>query len=576
MRHLRLLWLIPCVVAALIGVRPSAVYAQATPPRQARPNILWISNEDMSPRLGAYGDALARTPALDRLAKQSIRFTNAFTTAPVCAPSRAAIITGMFQNAIGAQHMRTTEDRVPELPGPYLAVPPFFVKAFPEYLRAAGYFTSNRSKTDYQFGVPFTIWDDLGENAHWRNRPDKGQPFFSVFNITVTHESQIFPSSPARKGKPLVTDPAKITLPPYYPDTPLVREELARVYDNIADMDARVAEILGQLDEDGLTENTIVFYWSDHGDGVPRAKRSLYDSGLRVPLMIRWPKNAAVVPDSVSDQLVSFVDLAPTVLALAGVEVPSHLQGRVLVGPKAAAEPSFVFAARDRMDIEYDMMRAARDKRFLYVRNFQPELPYAGHIPYRNQSAIMQEWFRLEAERKLTGDAAAWMRTQRPAEELYDTRTDPHQIRNLSDNPAHRSTLERMRQAVNGWMARIDDQGLINEPEMIQRMWPGGVQPETAQPYITARRALGDLKRQATHVITEPTEVNIYVPTQGASVGYTTDDGPDATWRLYTGPILVKTPMTLRAKAIRYGYKESAETRMVFTAPSTARGARER
>src|SRR5688572_13579827 len=191
-----------------------------------RPNIVWISNEDMSPHLGVYGDAVARTPVLDRLARESIRYTRAFTTAPVCAPSRAAIITGMYQTAIGAQHMRTTEDTVPELPGPYLAVPPFYVKAFPEYLRAAGYYTSNSVKTDYQFGVPFTIWDDVSDKAHWRNRRDKTQPFFSVFNITVTHESQAFPTSPARKGKPLVTDPAKIQVPPYYPDTPLVREEL--------------------------------------------------------------------------------------------------------------------------------------------------------------------------------------------------------------------------------------------------------------------------------------------------------------------------------------------------------------
>ena len=252
----------------------------------------------MSPRLGAYGDAVARTPILDRFAKESVRYTNAFTTAPVCAPSRAAIITGMYQTAIGAQHMRTTEDRVPELPGPYLAVPPFYVKAFPEYLRAAGYYTTNRAKTDYQFGVPFTIWDDLGRTAHWRNRPDKSQPFFSVFNIEVTHESQIFPSSPARTGKPLVTDPATLQVPPYYPDTPLVRQELARMYDNIADMDARVGEILKELEEDGLADNTIVFYWSDHGDGVPRAKRSLYDSGLRVPLMIRWPKSLGIVRGS--------------------------------------------------------------------------------------------------------------------------------------------------------------------------------------------------------------------------------------------------------------------------------------
>ena len=339
------------------------------------------------------------------------------------------------------------------------------------------------------------------------------------------------------------------------------------MYDNIADMDGQVGEILKQLEDDGLAEKTIVFYWSDHGDGVPRAKRSLYDSGLRVPLMIRWPRTlaSAVGAGSVSDELVSFIDLAPTVLALAGVEIPTHLQGRVLVGPKAAPPTEFVFAARDRMDIEYDMMRSARDARYLYIRNFAPELPYAGHIIYRNQSAIMQEWLRLQAEGALTGSPALWMRTRRPAEELYDTKADPHQIRNLSEEPAHLPTLERMREAVMDWMTRVGDQGIINEAEMIQRMWPGGVQPETAQPYVVPRRSTDAPARQQSIAIKEPTEVVIYVPTQGASIGYTTDDGPTAKWRLYTGPVLVDSPMTLRAKAIRYGYKESAETRVEFT-----------
>jgi N-sulfoglucosamine sulfohydrolase len=556
---------IPCAFALLLVTSTAAAQPPAAPASSTRPNIVWISNEDMSPHLGAYGDTLARTPVLDRFARESIRYTHAFTTAPVCAPSRAAIITGMYQNAIGAQHMRTTEDRVPELPGPYLAVPPFYVKAFPEYLRAAGYFTSNRAKTDYQFGVPFTIWDDLGPGAHWRNRRDRNQPFFSVFNLEVTHESQIFPTSPARKGKPLVTDPARVIVPPYYPDTPLVRQELARMYDNIADMDTQVGEILSQLESDGLAQNTIVFYWSDHGDGVPRSKRSLYDSGLRVPLMVRWPAMSPGIANSVSDQLVSMVDLAPTVLALAGVEVPAHLQGRILIGPKGTPPPEFVFGARDRMDIEYDMMRSARDRQFLYIRNFAPEQPYAGHIIYRNQSAIMQEWLRLQAERALTGAAALWMRTSRPAEELYDTVADPHQIRNLAADEKHWQTLGRLRKAVTDWMARINDQGLVNEPEMIQRMWPGGVQPETAQPYIVPRRELDAPSRREAIAITAPMEVVIYVPTQGASIGYTTEEGPAAKWRIYTGPIRVDAPMTLRAKAIRYGYKESVEARTVFT-----------
>lgn len=562
MRAFGVAWLL---LIGSIGGAPRAGIAQSV---AVRPNILWISIEDMSPHLGAYGDKLARTPTLDRLAAQSIRYRRAFSTAPVCAPSRAAIITGMYQNAIGAQHMRTTEDTVPELPGPYLAVPPFYAKAFPEYLRAAGYYTTNRVKTDYQFGTPFTIWDEVADTAHWRNRRDKSQPFFSVFNLTVTHESQSFPSSAARKGKPLVTAPDKIQVPPYYPDTPAIREELARMYDNIADMDTQVSEILRQLEEDGLADSTIIFFWSDHGDGVPRAKRTLYDSGLHVPLMIKCPASvrcAPFAPGAVSADLVSLLDLAPTVLALAGVEVPAHMQGRVLVGPKAAAAPAYVFAARDRMDIEYDMMRSARDARFLYIRNFSPELPYAGHITYRNQSAIMQEWLRLQAEGTLTGAPALWMRTSRPAEELYDVQADPYQINDLAANPAHRATLVRMRAAVADWMSRIDDQGLINEPELIQRMWPGGVQPQTAQPYILPRRTATAPSRAETMALTAPLEVIIYVPTQGASIGYTTEEGPSATWRLYTGPIRVDAPMTLRAKAIRYGYKESAETRVQIT-----------
>ncbi len=561
------LFVLTTSLTAAGGVATAQIQPSGAAVRPARPNIVWISNEDMSPHLGSYGDRLARTPVLDRLASQSIRYTSAFTTAPVCAPSRAAIITGMHQNAIGAQHMRTSESRVPELPSPYVAVPPFYVKAFPEYLRAAGYYTTNRAKTDYQFGVPFTIWDDLGREAHWRHRPDPAQPFFSVFNLEVTHESQAFPTSPARTGKPLITRASEVVVPPYYPDTPLVREELARMYDNIADMDAQVGRILAELEADGLSDNTIVFYWSDHGDGVPRSKRSLYDSGLRVPLMIRWPKALApsVAAGSVSHDLVSLIDLAPTVLALAGVDVPVHMQGRVLVGPNAAPAPAYVFAARDRMDIEYDMMRSARDQQFLYIRNMHPELPYAGHVVYRNQSAILQEWFRLQAAGQLTGAAALWMRNSRPPEELYDVRRDPHQIDNLAAAPGHRATLDRMRAAVTAWMARIGDQGLMTESEMVQRMWPGGIQPRTAQPYIVPRRTTDAPARATTLVGADPFEVVIYVPTQGASVGYTTDEGPTPTWRLYTGPIRVAAPATIRAKAIRYGYLESEESRIAVT-----------
>ncbi len=552
----------------ILAVLGSASTLAAQGPR--RPNILFISNEDMSPHLGVYGDPLARTPNLDRLATEAVRFTSAFTTAPVCAPSRAAIITGMYQNAIGAQHMRTSFKAIPEARAPYEAVPPFYVKAFPEYLRAAGYWTSNNVKTDYQFGAPFTVWDEISKSSDWRDRPDPNQPFFSVINLEVSHESQTFPGSPARRGKPLVTDPARVQVPPYYPDTPKVRRELARFYDDIADMDTQVGEILARLQEDGLADNTIVFYWADHGDGLPRAKRSLYDSGLRVPLMIRWPKGLGPAPfqaGSVDDQLVSFIDLAPTVLAMAGVTIPKHMQGRVLVGPKAGPEPRYVFAARDRMDGEYDMRRSARDHQFLYIRNFQPELPYAGFLPYRNESDIMQELLRLQAEGKLTGAPALWMANHRPAEELYDVRKDPFQIHDLSADPAYATVLERMGRAVEDEMDRIHDTGLEDESRMVERMWPGGKQPVTAAPFILKRGSTNWQKpvRDTLQTYSGPTEVEIYGPTQGSSIGYTTETGPSPHWKLYTGPFRLTGPVTIRAKAIRYGYAESAETRTKFT-----------
>ena len=547
---------------AIPATAGDAVEAQAPRP----PNILWISTEDLSPRIGAYGDPVARTPNLDRLAREGIVYENAFTTAAVCAPSRAAIITGMYQNAIGAHHMRTTENTVEDLPGPYLAVPPFYVKAFPEYLRAAGYFTSNAVKTDYQFGEPSTIWDDHSPRAHWRNRPDPEQPFFSVINITGTHESQIFRD--AIGDRQPVTDPADVAVPPYYPDTPKVRTALAHWYDNIAAMDARVGEILSQLEEDGLADNTIVFFWSDHGDGLPRAKRSLYDSGLRSMLMVRWPEALAppFAAGSRSPELVSFIDLAPTVLALAGVPVPVHMQGRVLLGPGAQPAPEYVFAARDRMDVEYDMMRAARGERFLYIRNFHPELPYVGYIPYRNNGPIMEELLRVHREGGLTGAATHWLRNSRPPEELYDTRADPHQVRNLAADPGHADVLRRMRGAVDGWMDRIDDMGRIPEEQMIRAMWPGGVQPVTAAPYILPRGSADwrGAPRQTTLPFASPQEVEIYVPTQGASVEYTLDAGPEAAWRLYTGPFMLERPEVVRARAVRYGYRESEETRTEF------------
>ncbi len=530
------------LLVALALALAAAPAAQAQP--SARPNIVWITVEDMSPRLGAYGDPLARTPHIDRLAAEGRRYTRAFTTAGVCAPSRAAIITGMYQTAIGAHHMRSYQ----EMPThkPYWAVPPPQVKAFTEYLRAAGYYTSNNSKTDYQFAPitderqPLTAWDASGKTAHWRGRKP-GQPFFAVFNSTRTHESQVWPNP----NETATTDPAQVSLPPYYPDTPTVRADIARHYDNIARMDAWVGGLLQELGEAGLLDSTIIFFYSDHGDGLPRMKRELYDSGLHVPLIVRWP--GKLKPGAVDERLVSFVDLAPTVLSLAGLAPPRHMQGRAFLGPQAAsaAPRDYIFAARDRMDETVDMQRAVRDARFKYIRNFRPDLPYVQELAYRNRMPMMQELTRLHAEGKLDAVQALWFAPTKPAEELYDLQADPHEVRNLAADPQHAKTLQRMRRELETWQRETNDLGRTPEPQLANQFWPNGIQPRTALPAITSRRAGAQ------------TVVSISAPTPGASVAYTLEAGDEAHWLLYTGPVTVDGPATVRARAVRYGWAES-------------------
>ncbi|MBI1928580.1 sulfatase-like hydrolase/transferase [Candidatus Poribacteria bacterium] len=528
---------------------------------QNRPNILWISLEDTTPRFGCYGDPIARTPHIDRLAASGRRFPNAFSTAGVCAPSRSAIITGMYQTSIGTHHMRTTHTNryTPEMPTPYSAVPPHYVKTFTEYLRAVGYYCTNNSKTDYQFPSPITAWDECSDEAHWRNRAD-GQPFFSVFNPTVTHESGMWP----RDDRSLITDPSAVKLPPYLPDTPKAREALARHYDNLALADERVGQILNELRADGLTENTIVFLWSDHGEGLPRGKRWPYDAGIRIPLLVRWP--GQLEPGSVCEDLVSLIDLGPTVLSLAGIEVPSHLQGQPFLGPRAT-QREYVFATRDRYDESYDMVRAVRDKRYKYIRNFYPEKPYLLWIPYRNRHPVMQEIWRLHAEGKLEGPQQLLFRQCRPVEELYDLENDPYELHNLANAPEHRSTLIRMRKALDDWRNEYGDMGEISEEQIVAQWWPGGVQPQTAAPIfipITASHPGIDAASEG-GTYAAPLLLQFHCATQGASIAYTIEAGEKVRWRLYTEPLRLEAgTTTLRAKAIRIGYKESAERTATF------------
>ncbi|MDX2170541.1 MAG: sulfatase-like hydrolase/transferase [Deltaproteobacteria bacterium] len=499
------------------------------------PNVLWIIADDMSFEVGAFGDAVARTPNLDRLAREGVRYPNAFATSGVCAPSRATLLTGMYATSIGAHHMRS-------LAGGYQPVPPPNIRTFTEPLRAAGYYASSLGKLDYQFsdvfgGAPLTNWDET--NRDWRGAAP-GQPFFTQVSLFETHESRLFGSATP------TTDPDTVAVPPYYPDTPLVRRDIARHYDNVASLDAQVGRLLDRLDADGLADDTIVFFFPDNGRGLPRDKRWVYDGGIHAPLIVRWPGHLAA--GSVDERLVSFVDFAPTVLALAGLTVPPHMPGRVFLGPHAAPPPAFVFAAEDRNDEAPDRVRAVRDARYKYIRNYHPDTPYGQTIAFRDQLGTMQEIYRLHDAGALAPPADWYFRATKPVEELYDTVGDPFELDNLAERPEQRARLARMRAAHLRWVTESGDLGAVPEAELAERYWPGGVQPVTPPPRITLTdTAAGGVR------------VRIRSEVDGASIAYTLADDSRPHWQLYSAPLVLDAPAVVRARAVRYGWAASPE-----------------
>tara|TARA_R110002049_G_scaffold4601_4_gene31953 strand:- start:229413 stop:231029 length:1617 start_codon:yes stop_codon:yes gene_type:complete len=516
----------------IIDATVSASAAQAGD----RPNILWISCEDISPNLGCYGDAHAITPNLDQLARQGARFDRAFTPAGVCAVVRSGVITGMYPPSIGSQHMRSR------------IVPPADVKAFPELLRAAGYFTTNRSKTDYQFEPTPSIWDRQGNNHDdWRERTDPSQPFFSVVNITVCHESQIRHGEDkhrdviAKIGETNKHDPDAVadSMPKYLPDTPATRKNWAWYHDNITLMDQMAGDVLRRLDQDGLTDDTLVVFWSDHGMGMPRGKRWIYDTGTLIPMIIRWPGN--VDTNSVRKDLVSVLDLPPTMLAMAGLEVPRYMHGRVLLGEQEGKEPAYLFFHRDRMDEVVELQRGARDRRWKYIRNYEPHKTYAQRLDYMDEMPAMRDWRRLAAEKKLTGGQKNWFAVPKPIEELYDTANDPWELTNLADLPQYQERLARMRAATETWQEDIRDTGLIPEAVLMEEMKPADSVLVTEPPTIDVD---GDF-------------VSLRCKTEGASIVYQVkSDAAWGDWRLYTKSFSAPDSQ-VRAQASRLGYRNS-------------------
>ena len=442
-----------CAVLSILLFSNSCQTQTQTP--GDRPNILMITSEDNSAYfLGCYGNEMATTPNLDKLAAEGFRYTLAFANCPVCAPARNTIVTGVYAASNGNENMRSKYAKAE------------VVKTYPEYFREAGYYCTNNVKTDYNYGGDWdAIWDECSNTATYKNRPE-GQPFFAVFSNKTTHESKIHKQIPTADLK---HNPDSIEIAPYHPDLPIVRHDWAQYYDRHEQMDAEVGEILQELEESGEADNTIVIYYGDHGGVLARSKRFVYETGTRVPFIIRIPEKykhlfPAEKPGDPVDRMVSFVDLVPTFLSIIGVEPPEQLQGKAFLGEYKTADPEYVFMSRQRMDERYDMVRAVRDKKYRYIRNYMPFRITMQHLEFLFKAPSAQAWEdAFKAGKTNAVQSRAFL--EKPLEELYDTENDPWEIHNLADDPAYREVLERMREAETNWMREVRDVGLIPETD---------------------------------------------------------------------------------------------------------------
>jgi arylsulfatase A-like enzyme len=443
--------LICAFTLSLWGWTPAAVCAEV------RPNILWITSEDHGPHLGCYGDAYASTPNVDKLAARGMIYLHAWSCAPVCAPARTTLISGIFPPSTGGEHMRSMV--------PY----PAGMKMYPQLLREQGYYCSNNSKEDYNIAKPGEVWNDSSARGHWRNRASS-QPFFAIFNSVKSHESQI-----RTRPHTQVHDPARVRVPAYHPDTPEVRRDWAQYYDQVSEADADAGKLLAQLDADGLAGETIVFYYADHGSGMPRSKRWPCNSGLQMPLVVYIPdkfkdlRPPEYKPGGKSDRLVSFVDFAPTLLSLAGMKPPAWMQGHAFLGRHIEPPQPFIYGFRGRMDERFDMVRSVTDGRYVYLRNYMPHLSQGQHVSYQFETPTTAVWRKLFDEGKLNEAQSIFWRASKAPEELYDLQSDPDEVKNLAGSAAHRDTLARLRKAQQDLAARIRDVGFIPEGERFTR-----------------------------------------------------------------------------------------------------------
>jgi uncharacterized sulfatase len=422
-----------------------------------KPNILWITSEDHGPQMGCYGDALARTPNVDALAAKGMLFNRVWSVAPVCAPARTSIITGVYPSSTGGLHMRSMVSLPKEM------------KMYPQFLRDVGYYCTNNSKTDYNLREPGKVWDECSGNAHWKKRAD-GQPFFAIFNSTKSHESQI-----RTRPHQQITDPSKIRVPAYHPDTPEVREDWAQYYDKVSEVDADAGKMLNEIELAGLAADTIIFYYADHGSGMPRSKRWPCNSGLQVPMVVFFPEKwkhlapKEYTTGGKSDRLVSFVDLAPTLLSIVGVKPPEWMQGHAFAGPHQSEAQPFIHGERGRMDERMDLVRSTTDGRYVYLRNYFPHVSQAQRVAYQFQTPTTRVWYQLFSEGKTNDAQSIFWRVPKAPEELYDLQTDRGEVKNLANSTEHRAVLEKLRNAQREHLLKVKDICFLPESELHAR-----------------------------------------------------------------------------------------------------------
>ena len=526
-----------------------------------RPNILIIMADDMSPKINALGDKTAITPNIDKLVESGKSYINAFTTAGVCACSRSSLLTGKNQISIGAMHMRTsTRTEVP-----YLAVPDSNIKAFPEILRKFGYFTFTNDKLDYQFsGIlpgtgPFTIWNSEDSFYGWKERQTK-QPFFGIINLTVTHESGLFVG---KMNSALATAiklrqkaiqfqydaPVKskdVNVPAFLPDTKEIREDIARVYNNIYILDLQVKEILDELKADGLIENTIIIFTSDHGDGLPRYKRELFDTGINVPLIMVIPDKFnkwETEPNSKSERLISFLDIAPTILDLAGISVPEYMDG---ISFFSSNENRYIFAARDRLDNQEGKVRAIRDKRYKLIKNFSPGIVGAQKLEFRENLQSVKKMRNMLNKGTLTASQKIWFE-KIPEIQLYDLWRDPNEVQNLANKESMFSKKSELEDALDNWIKENDVYANLLEDDLSEKFWPNAKQPITDIPVF---------HNDGEFLIVENTSRS-----NGASIGYSYDGKK---WEVYSSPIKTYPRKKIFLKSVKYGWRESEVVSIEF------------